>query len=361
MNRLVIVGNGFDLAHGLKTTYIDFLSNYLIHSLEVALLKSDSSGYSDPLIQIEQIAVYEFKRTISLSNLNNLETVKTIKDFTLYNGQYMLKVKSQLLAEIFANIEQTNWVDIEKTYSILLESYILEISNMHFRKDKIEFYQKIEILNNEFDFMKNNIENYIRWIDNQYAVKTEQSDKIDKLLFGKSIRNDIDLNKDRIFVLSFNYTNLINRYVDLTKHNFQLKFIHGNIRNNGEPILFGHGDIKSRNYQLIIDENNVESMRFFKSMITTSNNSYESLKTFINSSHFETIVAGHSCGNSDSYVLREIINHDNCYSIKLLHYKKENGESDYHEKYSNLAYHFKNIDFSKEKILLKNDQDILML
>ena len=28
MNRIIIVGNGFDLAHGLKTSYKDFISWY---------------------------------------------------------------------------------------------------------------------------------------------------------------------------------------------------------------------------------------------------------------------------------------------------------------------------------------------
>ena len=28
MNRLIIVGNGFDLAHGLKTKYSDFINWY---------------------------------------------------------------------------------------------------------------------------------------------------------------------------------------------------------------------------------------------------------------------------------------------------------------------------------------------
>ena len=28
MNRLVIIGNGFDMAHGLKTSYKDFITWY---------------------------------------------------------------------------------------------------------------------------------------------------------------------------------------------------------------------------------------------------------------------------------------------------------------------------------------------
>ncbi len=28
MNRLILIGNGFDLAHGLKTSYADFIDWY---------------------------------------------------------------------------------------------------------------------------------------------------------------------------------------------------------------------------------------------------------------------------------------------------------------------------------------------
>lgn len=28
MNRLILIGNGFDLAHGLKTSYSDFIKDY---------------------------------------------------------------------------------------------------------------------------------------------------------------------------------------------------------------------------------------------------------------------------------------------------------------------------------------------
>jgi hypothetical protein len=34
MNRLIIIGNGFDLAHGLKTSYHDFILDRLLAALE---------------------------------------------------------------------------------------------------------------------------------------------------------------------------------------------------------------------------------------------------------------------------------------------------------------------------------------
>ena len=33
MNRIILIGNGFDLAHGLKTSYNDFIKWYLKRAL----------------------------------------------------------------------------------------------------------------------------------------------------------------------------------------------------------------------------------------------------------------------------------------------------------------------------------------
>ena len=40
MNRLIIIGNGFDLAHGIKTSYHDFILDYL----KTCLIKCSESG-----------------------------------------------------------------------------------------------------------------------------------------------------------------------------------------------------------------------------------------------------------------------------------------------------------------------------
>lgn len=52
MNRLVLIGNGFDLAHGLKTSYADFINWYKAHRVEL-LGKEHSNISSDPLCKIE--------------------------------------------------------------------------------------------------------------------------------------------------------------------------------------------------------------------------------------------------------------------------------------------------------------------
>ena len=51
MNRLVLIGNGFDLAHGLKTRYEDFLNWYWCQKIYTAATKHDEE-YNDQLCKM---------------------------------------------------------------------------------------------------------------------------------------------------------------------------------------------------------------------------------------------------------------------------------------------------------------------
>jgi len=39
INRLIIIGNGFDIAHGLKSTFSDFISDYCFNAIHQFLNK----------------------------------------------------------------------------------------------------------------------------------------------------------------------------------------------------------------------------------------------------------------------------------------------------------------------------------
>ena len=51
MNRLVLIGNGFDCAHDLKTRYEDFLNWYWWKKLSIAATKHDEE-YNDQLCKM---------------------------------------------------------------------------------------------------------------------------------------------------------------------------------------------------------------------------------------------------------------------------------------------------------------------
>ena len=60
VNRLIIIGNGFDLAHGLKTSFKDFIEDYFY---EILASVKDNLRYDDPLISITS-RVYGLELTL---------------------------------------------------------------------------------------------------------------------------------------------------------------------------------------------------------------------------------------------------------------------------------------------------------
>lgn len=62
MNRLVIIGNGFDLAHGLPTSYRDFIDDYWFNI-------KDSNH--DELVSFNLESYVEFQNHTSLEELIN--------------------------------------------------------------------------------------------------------------------------------------------------------------------------------------------------------------------------------------------------------------------------------------------------
>lgn len=52
MNKIFLIGNGFDLAHGLKTDYNTFLIGYLISCLEKAFYVAGQI-FEDELISVQ--------------------------------------------------------------------------------------------------------------------------------------------------------------------------------------------------------------------------------------------------------------------------------------------------------------------
>ena len=52
MNRIILVGNGFDLAHGLKTRYEDFI-NWYFEQLKKGLSDCISPIFKNPLCNLE--------------------------------------------------------------------------------------------------------------------------------------------------------------------------------------------------------------------------------------------------------------------------------------------------------------------
>ena len=170
MNRLILVGNGFDLAHNLPTKYSDFIFHYLKSCFEKA---KNNTPYKDEILEITSFdtSYLFFDRVNSnidtIDNmLNFLDSRQLINPKELSNkanaisnsNQYNLKFTSSFAYELFTSFRNAKWVDIEQYYYRSLKNRIINTT-------KFSQYDSIEIINDSFKKIKEELKKYLTGID----------------------------------------------------------------------------------------------------------------------------------------------------------------------------------------------------
>ena len=401
MNRVIIVGNGFDLAHGLKTKYSDFIDWYWDQWVNV-LWNVTSNVASDPLCTFKangtdpwSLHIYTLRRSFNqFSGRELLERVKSFPD------SYSIQ-KSLLLERISNSIYELNWVDIENEYYKILKDYSKQRSDLGL----------IVQLNNQLNFIQNILIKYLRSANcvdhtpsviighkmlspfseneiavsrlyelrqyiidgyhNQEAMKKRAcryqipSDKftLDNADFyiqyqDKDIESvalnlfpDIFKRPDRILLLNFNYTHVADMSLPVADE-FEINHIHGDI-SFPKTVIFGYGDELDHEYSDILSRNencyldNIKSIRYLES------SNYRRMLQFIESAPFQVYIMGHSCGNSDRTLLNTIFEHDNCVSVKPFYYVKEDGSDNYLELVQNISRNFTDMKKMRDRVVNK--------
>jgi len=325
MNKLILIGNGFDLAHGLETSYGNFITWYLTNLCEHSL-------YEDKLIRIENPFNKKYAEFGSIQAFIQNHSVVHIK----------LTFKSDFFRDILDELSKARWVDIEYKYfqKLLLHYRGMTITNP---TSDNNYVNKVKELNNSLGTIKEKLIKYLSGID---TVK--YNDEIEKI-FTKYLRIRGESSSAVAYFLDFNYTDTLQNYMHLFENeNYekfkvaaQVNYIHGNLKDKNNPVIFGYGDemdpayskIEQLNQNAFLD--NIKSFGYFRT------NNYQSLTQFLNSP-FEVFILGHSCGISDRILLNSIFDRDdnNCRSIRILHYIKS-GKDDYFVKTQEISRHFK--------------------
>lgn len=168
MNRIYIIGNGFDLSHGLPTSYDDFLK---------FLIKKEVFSFIDYLIKKNHLKLEDFKHPFLGSIFLNDYFRRCIlgDKFISPNSQlnnYLLEIKNGIQQDPFnqykRKFSQTNeneffsqiidnkhylWGKIEIQYFDLLKKYHKEIEPDKTNIDEIK--SKVKRLNNNLEYIKN--------------------------------------------------------------------------------------------------------------------------------------------------------------------------------------------------------------
>ncbi|MGE0021550.1 MAG: AbiH family protein [Draconibacterium sp.] len=269
MYNLVIIGNGFDLAHDLKTSYRHFLN----HVNKNARIEPDK--YSD-LLRDEFIGIFRAKQSVR-------------RDQKIF--------KNTIVQELLNLGHLNNWSDIEFHYFKLINA-----ANT----------KNINSINNEFEQIKNHLKIYLS--NEQNGFKAIESYEF---FFSK-------LNHHNTLILNFNYTNTVEKYLEKYK-NIKHIAIHGELNNEDNPMIFGFAasDAESK---VLIDRNEEGYMRNIKKLNYMFTNNDKELKSLMDDSRkFDVIILGHSCGVSDRLILSEIFNHKKLNSITPFYFKNREG------------------------------------
>lgn len=324
MNKLVLLGNGFDLAHNLKTSYLDFLIWYFRKVLAASILHKN---YNDALIAIN------FHRVqYSPDNFDSIsELLKTLQS----NGTD-IKYYCPFFQKIVTEVRNQNWVDIEAQYYSSLVSLYRAYETAH-QRVKVKIEKQLISLNDCFETIEKELIEYLTIIENN------QPEKLNVIHdhFQRLIRSpDFKKKEDVLLVVNFNYTSTVELYISPSDYS-KIIDIHGKINCNNNPIIFGYGDEMDIHYNKIERLNNNEFLRKFKSFGYLKTTNYQEVSRFIRHKDYGVTIMGHSCGISDRVLLNSIFDNPLCKEIRILYHQWTENNNDYIQKTMEISRQFK--------------------
>ncbi|MFY9151586.1 MAG: AbiH family protein [Prolixibacteraceae bacterium] len=333
MNDLYLIGNGFDLAHGLETSYNDFLLWYL----KKAITGTNQQYYfEDDLLEIKGDALCHLKK--------DHKSIKQV--LNIFNQQGLsINYKHDFFKKIIKNYSGNKWVDIEYEYYLALIDLYKRLERTGLSNDN-NIDKELESLNNCFGLIMKKLKEYLSNIDIQSVRGHKLIGNILTENTGteRTERNDLERNVGEKLFLNFNYTSTLDLYSEEFSFFPSDKiYIHGKLNNPDNPIIFGYGDEIDPHYEKIENLNNNEFLKNIKSFSYFKTDNYQKIIRFIEGTgrEFTVKILGHSCGLSDRILLNTIFEHPNCKHIKIFHYEKSPDENDYFEKTQEISRHFK--------------------
>lgn len=375
MNRLVIIGNGFDMAHGLKTSYMDFINWYWDKRID-AFMGNTTKVSEDCLSKLTikdgtnvncwNVFTFEhsyFRDILGNRTCSGYEVIKELKNhLEVFSIDY-----SPFFDRIMNSFDTKRWVDIENDYYYMLKKGI----------EAPQIGYTIEDLNEQMAYLQEKLVEYLCTIETPEAIGDINKALTDNILVedlsieGKELAktmgiiefdtNTFDDNRymaeqfsglspDRIMLLCFNYTataKIYEQYGGLI-----LNYIHGEL-SQPEHIIFGYGDELDKDYQGILEKNDNELLKNIKSIKYLETRNYHKILDFLMAAPFQVLIMGHSCGNSDRTLLNTVFEHENCVSIKPFYHKWEDGSDNYLELVQNISRNFTNMRLFRDRVVNK--------
>lgn len=309
-HNVLVIGNGFDLYHGLKTNYIDFVR------------------FSKELIKIKE-RVEGRKWAISNSFIHCFIKVAT-------ENQNWIDCEKEIEIIVTMILKIMYDRDVFSVNSIYIDKYESTLTSYEFERLKLmnKFCKKVSEY--RIDFQGRYFKVY-QGIDKNLIMETLTKDlydliKLFKYYLEKNVINQSDMRLSKQiesinadYVINFNYTNTYELYGINRK---DVCYIHGSVQDNN--MVLGIRDI---------DEKDIDSIHFKKFFqriqkhtdVIQWNRFGENRSLTETTREATTYFFGHSLSKTDGDLIRNI--YENSSKIIIFHLK---GYKDYEQKVINL-------------------------
>ena len=331
--NILVIGNGFDLAHGLPTRYRDFM-NYL--GAAKFLYENKKAGLAYPTKNI-----IENSNNKKLNEINNLLKQNLIRE---YDSNWIQKIP-EVLVKIFSKencwyhyfddlidkkkIVGINWIDFEAEISNVVKrieeislhkpvntnistiSYVYHLNQGPSRERLINFmkydyyYFDDQEIDNFISHLENDLSDFINALD-YYIGFIDKFDVANRISDIQGVRIDK--------VISINYSDTYRRLYRNDMSDENIHFIHGKanrtLGDSASKLVLGTNDMLSDQEK---DSNIscVKFKRYFQRIYKRTGNDYKRfLKEADEERSGETIRSyffGHSLAATDGDVIRRVI------------------------------------------------------
>lgn len=270
MKRILVIGNGFDLAHELLTSYFDFL-------YACCLITGDTFEGRE---YIDGVLSPYNKEKFTISNLVK-QRLKPLEE----------KIKSNKWIKYFlVNIHRLKptWVDLERE----IQEACKYISENHIPVDNK--YEPL-VTNGKLDAvkLKDDLADLKEILDLYLSIATSTGKKI----YYKEL---LEYLPD--YVVSFNYTNT---YTKIYNYTSNVDYVHGELKKDNSPstIVLGFNSTDSVDSDIFYAEY-LKYFQMVKNKITVE--IFNAIKSF-KGDNYELMFFGHSLDKSDSDILLPLI------------------------------------------------------
>lgn len=299
MNNIIIIGNGFDLAHGMKTSYTDFIEHMVNEHIK------DKSKYSD---------LFDLPKSILLLNQTTHQTYSVIINSydalkeSINKIWYKEKIfNNRFVESLLKQMALENWCDIEAFYFDIL---------LNIKSGK-HFYKSPQELNNDFKTLKKHLSEYLLTQENDSNEMDEYASFFQKI------------DSENTIIVNFNYTRTIHTHYARYLQNSKIIDIHGQLEDTANPMIFGYAAIDSEMEELLKGDNhyfrNIKKVMYKKSSeemhLLKALKHFEDKKKFMEEDSVTTSILGHSCGISDSHILNKILSLEKIADIYIYYFK----------------------------------------